>query len=40
VSAYNQRKSACTDNRCLQVIGVDEVHQTVVDILNRGAKAR
>lgn len=33
VSAYNQRRSPCSDNRCLAHIGVDEVHRTVVDLL-------
>jgi ADP-heptose:LPS heptosyltransferase len=30
VSAYNHRKSACTDNKCLQVITVDEVYEKMI----------
>ena len=33
VSAYNQRKSVCTDNRCLTSISVDTVHAAVAEIL-------
>lgn len=35
VSAYNHRKSACTDNRCLQAITVDEVYRRVTGALKR-----
>jgi len=30
VSAYNHRKSVCKDNKCLQVISVDEVYKKIV----------
>jgi ADP-heptose:LPS heptosyltransferase len=33
VSAYNQRKSVCTNNRCLTSIPVDDVHAAVTRIL-------
>jgi ADP-heptose:LPS heptosyltransferase len=33
VSAYNHRKSACRDNKCLQAITVDEVMQRIESIL-------
>ncbi len=33
VSAYNHRKSACTDNKCLQAITVDEVYKRINKIL-------
>ena len=33
VSAYNQRKSVCTNNRCLTTIPVDRVHAAVAEIL-------
>ncbi|MGE5505784.1 MAG: glycosyltransferase family 9 protein [Actinomycetota bacterium] len=29
VSAWNHRKTSCTDNKCLQAIGVDEVYERV-----------
>jgi len=29
VSAYNHRKSACTDNKCLQAISVDQVYARI-----------
>lgn len=35
VSAYNQRKSVCTNNRCLTTIEVDTVHKALVDVLDR-----
>jgi ADP-heptose:LPS heptosyltransferase len=34
VSAYNQRKSVCTNNRCLQEISVEAVHGAVGQILD------
>ena len=34
VSAFNQRRSACTNNRCLQEISVEEVHGVVRGILD------
>jgi ADP-heptose:LPS heptosyltransferase len=34
VSAHNHRKTACTDNVCMQAIGVDEVYAAVADILS------
>jgi ADP-heptose:LPS heptosyltransferase len=33
VSAYNQRKSVCTNNRCLTTIDVDAVHAAVSEVL-------
>lgn len=33
VSAYNHRKSLCTDNKCMQAIKVDEVYGRVRDVL-------
>jgi ADP-heptose:LPS heptosyltransferase len=33
VSAYNHRKSACRDNKCLKAITVDEVMQRIESIL-------
>jgi ADP-heptose:LPS heptosyltransferase len=33
VSAYNHRKSACSDNKCLQVITVDEVYERIITLL-------
>lgn len=33
VSAYNHRKSACRDNRCLKAITVDYVFQKITEIL-------
>lgn len=35
VSAYNQRRSVCTNNRCLQEISVEAVHAAVVERLSR-----
>jgi ADP-heptose:LPS heptosyltransferase len=35
VSAFNQRRSPCTNNRCLQEISVESVHQTVLSVLAR-----
>jgi len=35
VSAYNQRRSPCQDNVCLQTIGVEEVYGTVRAILGQ-----
>jgi len=34
VSAFNQRRSACTNNRCLQQISVEEVHGVLRGILD------
>ncbi len=34
VSAFNHRKSPCSDNRCLQAITVDAVYQAVLDQLD------
>jgi ADP-heptose:LPS heptosyltransferase len=33
VSALNNRTTACTDNRCMQAIGVDEVFDLAVRVL-------
>jgi ADP-heptose:LPS heptosyltransferase len=33
VSAFNQRRTTCTDNRCLQVIQVDTVYETLTQLL-------
>jgi len=35
VSAHNHRKTACTDNVCMQAIGVDEVLAAVKEVLAR-----
>jgi ADP-heptose:LPS heptosyltransferase len=35
VSAFNQRRSVCTNNRCLQDIPVDTVHAAVLERLER-----
>jgi ADP-heptose:LPS heptosyltransferase len=35
VSAHNHRKTACTDNVCMQAIGVDRVYADVAEILTR-----
>jgi ADP-heptose:LPS heptosyltransferase len=35
VSAFNQRKSPCTNNRCLQEISVDRAYRAVVDAVGR-----
>jgi ADP-heptose:LPS heptosyltransferase len=35
VSAYNNRQSACRDNRCMQAISVDQVFETVCDVYER-----
>jgi ADP-heptose:LPS heptosyltransferase len=37
VSAHNHRKTACTDNVCMQAIGVDEVYAAVAEILSPAA---
>ena len=34
VSAHNHRKTACTDNVCMQAINVDEVFAAVDDVLS------
>ncbi len=39
VSAYNQRRSVCTNNRCLQIIPVEKVHAAIDEILDRSARA-
>jgi ADP-heptose:LPS heptosyltransferase len=39
VSAYNQRRSVCTNNRCLTTISVDTVHAAVVDVLEAAPAA-
>src|SRR5689334_11554364 len=33
VSAHNHRKTACTDNVCMQAIAVDDVYRVVADVL-------
>jgi ADP-heptose:LPS heptosyltransferase len=33
VSAYNHRKSPCRDNKCLQVITVDEVYEKISSLI-------
>ena len=33
VSAYNHRKSPCRDNKCLQVITVDEVYERISTLI-------
>lgn len=38
VSAFNQRRSVCTNNRCLQDISVETVHATVLERLERRAR--
>jgi ADP-heptose:LPS heptosyltransferase len=35
VSAHNHRKTACTDNVCMQAISVDRVYADVVEVLAR-----
>jgi ADP-heptose:LPS heptosyltransferase len=35
VSAYNNRQSACRDNRCMQAISVDLVFETVCEVYER-----
>lgn len=39
VSASNHRKTACTDNVCMQAINVDQVFAVVADELSRTAKS-
>jgi ADP-heptose:LPS heptosyltransferase len=34
VGAHNHRKTACTDNVCMQAISVDEVYAAVADVLS------
>ncbi len=36
ISVFNQKKSACSDNRCLKDISVSMVHERVMSILSRG----
>jgi len=36
VSAANHRKSPCTDNRCLQAIGLEEVYAAIAPVLAEG----
>ena len=40
VSAHNHRKTACTDNVCMQAISVDQVYAEVTDILASAAARR
>jgi ADP-heptose:LPS heptosyltransferase len=40
VSAFNQRRSVCSNNRCLQAISVDEVHATVSSLLTQLPETR
>jgi ADP-heptose:LPS heptosyltransferase len=35
VSAFNQRRSVCTNNRCLQTIPVEQVHAAITEILEK-----
>ncbi|MBF0416231.1 MAG: glycosyltransferase family 9 protein [Magnetococcales bacterium] len=37
VSVYNQKRSPCTDNRCMQEISVDDVFAHVCSVLDAGA---
>jgi ADP-heptose:LPS heptosyltransferase len=37
VTAHNHRKTACTDNVCMQAISVDEVYAAVAEILSPAA---
>ena len=37
VSPHNQKRSPCTDNRCMKEITVDQVYATVMQALNRAA---
>jgi len=39
VSASNHRKTACTDNVCMQAINVDQVFAAVVEELSRAEKS-
>ena len=36
--AHNHRKTACTDNVCMQAIAVDEVYAAVAEVLARAAR--
>lgn len=38
VSAHNHRKTACTDNVCMQAITVDRVFDEVIDVLSASAQ--
>jgi ADP-heptose:LPS heptosyltransferase len=40
VSAHNHRKTACTDNVCMQAISVDEVYAAVTDVLSPATAGR
>jgi ADP-heptose:LPS heptosyltransferase len=40
VSAFNQRRSVCTNNRCLKHIPVDEVYATIAAVLERRASEK
>jgi ADP-heptose:LPS heptosyltransferase len=40
VSAFNQKRTPCRDNRCLKVIGVAEVYAVARDMLDRAANGR
>lgn len=35
VNAFNQRVTTCTNNQCMQAIGVDEVYEKVVSVLKQ-----
>jgi len=35
VSAFNQKRSPCDDNRCLKAISVDEVHAAIQSVVLR-----
>jgi hypothetical protein len=38
-SAYNHRKTACTDNVCMRAIGVDEVFAEIQSLLSTPVSA-
>jgi hypothetical protein len=38
VSAYNHRKTACTDNVCMRSITVEEVYTAVTEVLSAPAR--
>jgi ADP-heptose:LPS heptosyltransferase len=40
VSAHNHRKTACTNNVCMQAIGVDQVYSEVVEVLRTDQRGR
>jgi ADP-heptose:LPS heptosyltransferase len=39
VTAHNHRKTACTDNVCMQAIAVDEVYAAVAEVLAQPVRA-